>query len=461
MTKMKKSSHLKLIGWALCLSANGLWGCQGETARGAGEPLEVSVVEVTPQDVVIFTDFVGTIDGIENADIRARVAGYLEEVHFKQGSRVKKGDLLFTIDPVLSQAEVNKAQGDVAMARASSSKAQADVDRLTPLVATNAVSRQELDHATAAKQSADAQILASQGALATAQASLSYTKVRSPIDGIVGIREVSIGNLVGQSEPTLLTTVSQLDTVRVRFPISEQLYLKHASKLNQLVDGTSKGSLGLELILADGSTFPERGWLALIDRAVSISTGSIMLEARFPNSQGILRPGQFARVRAASGRVDQAIGVPQRAVIERQSMHELLVLEDGNKVAMRPVVAGEKVGNFWLITKGLKPNDKVLIEGLQKVKPGMVVNPKLVPMQPISPPTAAQAQDATAPADVAPAGATPAAPIPSTGTPAEKPKTPAAPTPPKPASPGPAPAPAPAAATAPKPATPPKPSESN
>lgn len=419
----------KLMLGALACALTGLPGCGGKEQAAAAAPLEVSVVEVKPEEVVVYADFVGTVDGIENADIRARVAGYLEEVHFKEGSRVKKGDLLFTIDPVLSEADVRKAQGDVATARASANKSQADVDRLTPLVATNAVSRQDLDHAQAAKQSADAQILAAQGALATAQASLSYTKVRSPIDGIVGVRQVSIGNLVGKAEPTLLTTVSELDPVRVRFPISEQLYLQHSAVLNRLVEG-EQGEARLELILADGSIYPRKGWLTMLDRAVSISTGSIMLEARFPNPDGLLRPGQFARVRAAVARLKDAIGVPQRAVIERQSVHELLVLGDGNKVSRRAVTVGVKVGSFWLIEKGLKAGDKVLIEGVQKVRADMVVKPKLVPTTPISPPKGNEpppdsgapapsaAPAATEPAAKEPAGKKPSAKEPSAKAPA-------------------------------------------
>ncbi|HEY6081685.1 MAG TPA: efflux RND transporter periplasmic adaptor subunit, partial [Polyangiaceae bacterium] len=295
---MIQTFRSKLVLGMLACALTGLSGCGGKEQAGPPPALEVGVVEVKPEEVVVYADFVGTIDGIENADIRARVAGYLEEVHFKEGSRVKKGDMLFTIDPVLSEADVRKAQGDVATARASGSKAQADVDRLTPLVATNAVSRQELEHAQAAKQSADAQTLAAQGQLATAQASLSYTKVKAPIDGIVGTRAVSIGTLVGKAEPTLLTTISQLDQVRVRFPISEQLYMQHAALLNRLVAG-EQGEARLELILADGATYPKKGWLTMLDRSVSISTGSIMLEARFPNPDGLLRPGQFGRVRAA------------------------------------------------------------------------------------------------------------------------------------------------------------------
>lgn len=416
------SFHRLTLGSALVLSSALVLNtaCQTSPAK-KNAAFEVSVVKVEPQDVTIYTDFVGSIDGIENAEIRARVAGYLEKVHFTEGTRVKAGELLMTIDPVLSEAEVRKARGDVAMAQAGAAKSRADVQRLTPLVATNSVSRQELDHATAEQQSAEAQILAYQGALATAQASLDFTQVRSPIDGVVGVRNVSVGTLVGQSEPTLLTTVSNLDPVRVRFPVSEQLYLKHAAALNSLVDrpgisdepvssdnnvnkdtakkddkGATQGNvqkaeptparprLQLELILADGSVYPEQGWLALIDRAISISTGSILLEARFPNPKGILRPGQFGRVRAATEKVAGALAVPQRAVMERQSMHEVFVITDKNEVERRPVIVGPQVGRFWIITKGLKPGERVLTEGIQKVKPKMVVVPHEIPLGQIS-----------------------------------------------------------------------------
>jgi len=453
--RSNSSVLLTLLGSLLVL------GCgQGPEQKKQG-PLEVSVVKVEPQDITVYTDFVGTVDGIENAEIRARVAGYLEATHFTEGSRVKAGDLLFTIDPVLSEAEVRKARGDLAMAQASAAKSKADVDRLTPLVATNSVSRQELDHATAAYQGADAQILAAQGALATAQASLDFTKVRSPIDGIVGVRQVSVGSLVGQGEPTLLTTVSQLDPVRVRFPISEQLYLKHAVTLNTLVNrdsestsvetAASRGSkpaagkpsnaaapkvveprrrLRLELVLADGSVYPDKGWLALIDRAISVSTGSIILEARFPNPKGVLRPGQFGRVRAATETIKQALAVPQRAIMERQSLREVYVVVSGNKVERRAVTAGAQVGSYWIIEKGLQPGDVVLTEGVQKVKPGTVVAPQEVPMDQVSPPPqldtssegAAEAAESAVPV-------TPPAPTSQPATPkaTAAPKTPVAP----------------------------------
>lgn len=369
------------------VAGNLLSACGSKDAGTAPSPLEVSVVEVQPQDVVVRADFVGTIDGIENADIRARVAGYLQEVHFKEGANVRSGDLLFTIDPVLARADLRRAQGDLGLAQAAAEKARTDVERLSPLVAANAVSRDQLDHARASKQAADAQILSAQGTLATAQAALDYTQVRSPIDGVVGVRKVSIGSLVGQGEPTLLTTVSQLDTVRVRFPISEQGYLKHASTLNRLVtDDENAHRIQLQLILADGSTYPQPGWLALIDRAVSVSTGSILLEARFPNPDGVLRPGQFGRVRIATQRIENALAVPQRAVIERQSLHELLVLDVNNQVERRSVTLGKRVGQYWLVEKGLQPGEKVLVEGVQKVKPSMQVTPKPIPLGEVSPP---------------------------------------------------------------------------
>jgi len=414
---MNRSTWMRSL-IALSVLANS--ACGGEGEKKAAEKLEVSVVTVAPQEVTLYTDFIGTIDGIENADIRARVPGYLEAVHFQEGTQVRKGEILFTLDPVLSQAQVRQARGDLAMAQAATNKSKADVDRLTPLVATNSVSRQELDHAVAEKQSAEAQTVAAQGALASAQANLDFTSVRSPIDGIVGVRKVSIGTLVGQAEPTLLTTVSQLDPVRVRFPISEQLYLKHATALNRLVISTPPSvekkpgekakkdapeptpvrsdrgrTLKLQLILADGSKYSEPGWLTLIDRAVSVSTGSILLEAQFPNPKGILRPGQFARVRAATAKVDQAIALPQRAIIERQSMHEVLVLGAGDKVERRAVTVGEQVGRYWLITKGLAPGERVLTEGVQKVRPGMIVQPKDVPLGDVS--ASSQGVDAPTP----------------------------------------------------------------
>ncbi len=350
--------------------------CQQATAPTRG-PREVGVVETKQEEIPIFSDFVGTIDGVDNAEIRARVPGYVQEIHYKEGAPIKKGDMLFTLDPVLSEAASRQAAGDVAMARAKAMRAKADAERYKELYAKNSATVQEYDFAVASQKATEAEVTAASAALESANANLSYTKVKSPIDGIAGLRNVSVGSLVGQGEPTLLTTVSRLDEVKVKFPISEQLYIKYAAKLNTLstLDANRPGTL--QLILADGSVYPQKGRLVLVDRAVKASVGSIMLESRFPNPGLTLRPGQFARVRVLTDKLPNAIAVPQRAVIERQSVQSVLVAKADGTVESRIVQTGPRVGSYWVILKGLKPNEKVLVEGQQKVKPGdkVVVKP--------------------------------------------------------------------------------------
>lgn len=355
-----------------------LTGCPQPQAPQRG-PQKVVVQKVTKTDVPIYADFIGTVDGFENAEIRARTPGYVEGIHYAEGKSVKKGDLLFTIDPLLAQASVTQAQGSTADAQAALAKADLDVARLKPLVAANAVSRQEYDNAVAAQAAARARLLAAQGALESSKATLSYTKVTSPIDGIAGIAKVRVGNLVGQAEPTLLTTVSRLDTVRVRFTIGEQLYLRLAPKLAKLQTALEDGGAPqpqqgtLELVLADGSVYPHRGTIGVIERQLDLSTGTLAIEAFFPNPDLLLRPGQFGKVR---GRIDLRQGVfrvPQRAVRELQGAFQLGVVGEGNKVEVRQVIATERVGSDWVIEKGLADGDRVIVEGLMKVRPGDMV----------------------------------------------------------------------------------------
>lgn len=343
--------------------------CQQAAAPTKG-PREVGVFETKQEEIPIFTDFVGTIDGVDNAEIRARVPGYVQEIHYKEGAPIKKGDLLFTLDPVLSEAAARQAAGDVAMARAKAMRAKADAERYKELYAKNSATVQEYDLAVASQKATEAEVAAASGALESANANLSYTKVKSPIDGIAGMRNVSVGSLVGQGDPTLLTTVSRLDEVKVKFPISEQMYIKYAAKLNTLstLDPNRPGTL--QLILADGSVYPQKGRLVLVDRAVKASVGSIMLESRFPNPGLTLRPGQFARVRVLTDKLPSAIAVPQRAIIERQSVQSVLVAKADGTVESRIVQTGPRVGSYWVILKGLKPGEKVLVEGQQKVKAG-------------------------------------------------------------------------------------------
>jgi len=393
---LRKASALSLALSMVLASA-----CQQAAAPTKG-PREVGVFEVKQEEIPIFTDFVGTIDGIDNAEIRARVAGYVQEIHYKEGAPVKKGDLLFTLDPVLSEAAARQASGDLAMARAKAVRAKADSERYKELYAKNSATVQEYDVAVAQQKATEAEVQAASANVESAQANLSYTKVKSPIDGIAGIKNVSVGSLVGQGEPTLLTTVSRLDNVKVRFPISEQLYIKYATKLATLSTADENRPGTMQLILSDGSVYPHKGRLTLVDRAVKASLGSIMLESRFPNPGLTLRPGQFGRVRVLTDRLENAIAIPQRAVMERQSLQNVYVVKADGTVEARPVQVGPRVGSYWVILKGLKPKDMVVVEGQQKVKAGDKVTTKLAKLDGLNKGPTMQAAEseaaATAPA---------------------------------------------------------------
>lgn len=355
-------------------------GCGDKAAQVQKAPLEVVVQRAEVTDVPVMLELVGTIDGFQNAEIRARTPGYVEAIHYKEGSAVKKGDLLFTIDPILAQASVTSAVGTLEDARAALAKSNADVARLQPLAAKKAVSQQELDDALAAQQAAKARVTANEGSVQSARANLSYTKITAPIDGIAGIAKVRVGNLVGQAEPTLLTTVSTLDPVRVRFSVPEQQYLKLADRLAALQAQLSSPGVELpatlELTLADGSVYPHKGRVAVVDRQLDISTGTLAVEALFPNPNGSLRPGQFAKIRGRTSTKQGVVLVPQRAVRELQGGYQVGVVGEGGKVEIRPVVASERVGSDWVIDKGLKRGDQVIVEGLMKVRPGDVVTTK-------------------------------------------------------------------------------------
>jgi membrane fusion protein (multidrug efflux system) len=350
--------------------------CQKDGAVQKAKPAKVIVQKVEVSDVPIYAEFVGTIDGFQNAEIRARTPGYVEKVHYTEGSPVKKGDLLFTIDPILAQASVTSASGALEGAKAVLAKTDADLARVKPLFASGAASRMQLDDAVAAQQAATARLLAMQGSLQTASANLSYTKIQSPIDGVAGLAKVRIGNLVGQSEPTLLTTVSTLDPVRVRFAISENQYLKIADRLAELqVEAAQNPNREgqLVLMLADGREYPHKGRVAVIERQIDISTGTLAFEALFPNPDQTLRPGQFAKVRARADTKHGVVLVPQRAVRELQGTQMIGVVGADNKVEMRTVIATDRVGSNWVVDKGLKGGDRVVVEGLLKARPGEVV----------------------------------------------------------------------------------------
>jgi membrane fusion protein (multidrug efflux system) len=306
------------------------------------------------------------------------VPGFIRVQAYRDGSFVKKGELLFVIDPLLTQAAVTRAQGDSAATRAALEKAQLDFKRIEPLAAQGIASRQDLDNARAALALAQANVQSAQGNLDTASANLSYTQIVAPIAGLAGLAKVRVGSLVGQGEPTLLTTVSQLDPVRVSYTISEQLYLSNPRKYQSAGAGDPDAAK-LQLFLADGSKYPLPGAISFIDRQVDPSTGTFTVLATFPNPDGLLRPGQFAKVRDLRELKKNTLVVPQRAVSELQGSQQLVVIDGDDKAEVRPVVLGERIGNRWIVESGLKEGERVVVEGLQKAKQGVTVKPKVAP----------------------------------------------------------------------------------
>ena len=363
-------------------------GC-GKSEQPQARPLEVEVVRVEQKDVPIWNEWVGTLEGLVNAQIKPQVTGYLLRQTYQEGSFVKKGQLLFEIDPRTFQAALDQtkaqlanAEGQLAQAEANQVKAQLDVNRYTPLAKEQAVSQQDLDNAVqgnvaaqAQVRAAKAQIDAATAQMAAAQLNLGFTKIVSLIDGIVGVAQAQIGDLVGPT--SLLTTVSTLDPIKVYFPVSERGYLNYIKENPDAVKrAEQERHLGLEMILADGSRYPHEGSFSFADRQVDVKTGTLRLQGLFPNPGNILRPGQFARVRAITTTKKGALLVPQRAVTELQGGYQVAVVGKDNKVEIRPVKVGERIGPQWIIEAGLKPGERVVTEGVQRVKAGMTVNPK-------------------------------------------------------------------------------------
>jgi membrane fusion protein (multidrug efflux system) len=340
-------------------------------------PPVVSVVDVVQKDVPIFVEWVGTIDGDVNAQIRARVKGYLQTRDYPEGTSVAAGALLFKIDSRPYVAALDRARGELARANASLTKSEQDVARYTPLAAEGAISREELDNAVQARRAAEAAVESARAVVETAQLDLDWTEIRSPIAGIAGIALVNVGDLV--NENTILTTVSQLDPVRVSFSISEQEYLRLAgpTAINKAERIVKEGTL--ELILADSSVFPHRGTATVANREVDIRTGTLTVIGQFPNPGNLLRPGQYAKVRATIETRPGALLVPQRAVQEVQGTYQVAVVGADNVVSMRSVTPGPRVGTQWLIEGGLNPGERVIVEGLQKVRNGLTVAPTPAP----------------------------------------------------------------------------------
>jgi membrane fusion protein (multidrug efflux system) len=359
----------------VCLFVVAGVGCSKKEAPPPPPP-EVLVAEVVQKDVPIYIELVGSTLGSEDVEIRSRVEGYLVSINFTEGSLVRKGQLLYKIDPQPFLVAIDQAKANLATAQAGLEKTNNDVARYKPLFEKQAVSKQELDNALSAQQAALAQVDARKAAVAQAQLDLGYTNITSPVDGVIGTTQKKVGSLVGRGE-TVLNTVSQLNPILFRCAIAEAEYLRLARRGADR-DKSLEKKFGVELILADGTVFPHKGRLDAIERAVDPTTGTLTGQFRFPNPEDILRPGQYGKARLVTDVKEGAVLVPQLAVQEIQGLYSIMVVKPDATVEQRMVKAGERVGNLWIIDSGVKPGEKVIVEGLQKVKPGVKVAAKLV-----------------------------------------------------------------------------------
>ena len=372
-----------LFSTLLILSLAVVIGCKKE-AKVASGPVDVDVIEVAKQDVQVEKEWVGTMDGSVNAVIRAQVQGYLIKQNYTEGQSVRKGQVLFEIDPRTFQATLDQARADLAQKNARWNTAKANLARIRPLAEQNAVSLKDLDDAVGSEQSAHAAFDEAKAAVEKAQLDLGFTRITSPINGIAGIAKAQIGNLVGPGQVEELTTVSTVDPIKVLVPISEQEFLHLQAKrpaTKRIID----------LILSDGSPYPRKGEVAFADRQVDPATGTIKVAVMFPNPGDMLRPGQYAKVRTVIETIKGALVVPQRAVNELQGNYQLAVVGPDDKVSIRTVKAGVRTGSMIVIAEGLQPGERVVVEGLQKVRDGITVNPKLMSpesptIQPAAPP---------------------------------------------------------------------------
>jgi membrane fusion protein (multidrug efflux system) len=361
-------------------------GCESKEAPPQIGPLEVEVTDVVQQNVPIYQEWVAQLNGPTNAEITPKVQGYLLSQNYENGYFVKKGQLMYAIDPRPFQAALDQGQAEVAVAQANLERTQADVDRDTPLAAQNAIPKKQLDNDVANLASWKAQLKARQAQLQQDELNLGWTKVYSPIDGIAGASTAQIGDLVGPG--TKMTTVSQVDPIWAYFNVSESAFLSVAPQVNRIISGRgnfkNEALPPVDFIQANGEPYPARGRFVYVNRQVGTQTGTIQMAAEFPNGGATLRPGGFGRVRIQTDTNKNALLIPQAAVMQVQSLYQVVVVTPDNKASFRPVKVGERVGTNWIISEGLKPGEKVVVEGLMKVREGLPVSPR-----PYAPPAAA------------------------------------------------------------------------
>jgi RND family efflux transporter MFP subunit len=375
----QRKTHVRwcaLVALVMAFLMVPLFGCGKEKVHAEAPSPEVEVAAVLQQDVPLYTECISSLDGYVNAQISPQVTGYLIKQNYREGTTVQKGEALFEVDPRPFEAALAQAQGQLAQTKAQLGKTQLDVARDTPLAKEGAVPQAQLDNDIQANEAARALVAAAEAQVEQARLNLSFTKVRSLIDGIAGLAKGQIGDLVGPN--TILTTVSQVQPIKAYFAISEQEYLKLADRISAVAEGkklpAAKGTL--ELILSDGSVYPHKGWVVLADRQVDVKTGTIRMAGAFDNPGAILRPGMFGRVRAVTGVAKGALLVPQRSVVDTQGSYSVVVVGSDNRASIRPVKTGERVGQMWIITAGVQAGEQVIVEGIQKAREGAPVQPK-------------------------------------------------------------------------------------
>jgi membrane fusion protein (multidrug efflux system) len=366
----------------LIAAAAAMPACREKQAPPAEPPpTPVKVATVLQKDVPIMLEAIGQTRGSTEIEVRARVGGFIQTVNFTEGTTVQKGQLLYTIDPRPFEATLEQSRGTLAGTEADLARARQDVARYEPLAKENAIPREQYETAVAQQRAAEAGVQAARATVQRAQIDLGYTRVYAPEAGLIGKTEVYPGTLVGAGN-NLLTHISQIQSIHVRFTLPERDYLRLARR--QVTQGKATGRAGqtpLELVLADGTVLPEKGKLVFVDRNVDPQTATILMEAAFPNPNGLVRPGQYARVRAAIETRANAILVPQRAVTELQGVYNVAVVGGSDAVEIRMVTPGERIGSLWVIDSGLKAGERVVVEGVQKVRSGSKVKPEVVTIQ--------------------------------------------------------------------------------
>jgi membrane fusion protein (multidrug efflux system) len=371
---IRKSMHFAAAFVILALSFS---GCSRKTAQTAPSAPEVFVTTVQPRDVPRVLERVATLDGFINANINAQVQGYIISRDYQEGSLVKKGDVLFQIDHRPFEAALAQAKGTLAKDQANQMKADADEKRAIDLFNKKVISEQERDTAVAAAESNKANVEADEAAVKTAELNLGYTKITAPIDGLAGFANNQVGDLVGPTLTTPLTTVSQIDPIKAIATVGEGAFTDFFARYpDQEKRQALLKQIDFDLILGSGNVYPRKGKFYALDRNLDPKTGSIRYYVTFPNPDAILRPGQFGKVRFSPDMVHNALVVPQESVTELQGNFQVAVVDENNKVSIRPVTMGERIGGMWQVTEGLKPGDRVIVQGIQKAHEGSLVTVK-------------------------------------------------------------------------------------